>query len=38
MQLTGAAVRLAIALEPEEGRVVMDSYAKLIRREFVQPE
>ena len=38
MQLTGAAVRLAIALEPEEGRVVMDSYSKLIRREFVQPD
>lgn len=36
MQLTGAAVRLAIALEPEEGRAVMDSYAALIVREFIQ--
>ncbi|MBV1887455.1 MAG: TetR family transcriptional regulator [Parvibaculaceae bacterium] len=36
MQLTGAAVRLAIALEPEEGRAVMNSYATLLGREFDQ--
>jgi len=36
MQLTGAAVRLAIALDPVEGRAVMDSYGTLISREFVQ--
>ncbi|MDF1687760.1 MAG: TetR/AcrR family transcriptional regulator [Parvibaculaceae bacterium] len=35
MQLTGAAVRLAIALEPEEGRLVMKSYAGLLSREFL---
>lgn len=36
MQLTGAAVRLAIALEPDEGRAIMDSYSTLIVREFGQ--
>lgn len=36
MQLTGAAVRLAITLEPEESRAVMDSYATLLGREFSQ--